>query len=677
MVREFLAQFQGNEFIIALIFFAWLILGGTGTKLSRLCLIHFTVSRKRLAFLSLLLCSCAVLQILALRFFRDEVFIHGTSVGFYQTLATIFLVIGPYGLLDGFVLPYSLFLLRKNTPDYPGARMYMLDNIGDVSGGALFSFILVTLLSPLQAVFWAHLPLLLATLFLFYPHERKKPRVILALLSCLALLASGLFLEKISLTPDEGELVHYQESRYGRITVLQDQEQFTLFADGSPLFSNQNQSQAEETVHFAMSQTNGARSVLFIGAEGGMLKEVEKYQPQQVDYLELDRELSTAQLTFGLLSPIQNLHIIHQDGRSFLSHKTQKYDVIISNMPEPDTFQINRYFTTNFFENIKNHLHPGGVFSLNVAGYDNYLAEAHRQKVSSLYNSLIPYFRNVILLPGQKIFFLCSDGQINPDIPGLLTRQQIATDYISSYYSGNISQERINSLVEVLDPSTPSNHDMEPFLMQIMFKQWFSKFSTTPLPFILVLALCLVLYFTRCRGEELVLFSTGFLTMGSEILVIFVYQILFGFIYEQIGVIVTVFLAGLLPGAWYGEKIRRIKSVKKFLLAGDVVLICLMGALLILLTVIPDKLPVAFFLCFGFLISLICGFQFPLALCFGGDDNRAATRTFSADLIGAAFGTLLTSLYLIPFLGVSQAIIGLIIVKSIGSVVLQLHHEKA
>ena len=34
-IREFLTQFQGNEIVIALIFFNWLILGGIGTLMAR------------------------------------------------------------------------------------------------------------------------------------------------------------------------------------------------------------------------------------------------------------------------------------------------------------------------------------------------------------------------------------------------------------------------------------------------------------------------------------------------------------------------------------------------------------------------------------------------------------------------------------------------------------------
>jgi hypothetical protein len=34
-VREYLAQFQGNEIVIALIFFCWLVFGGIGTAAAR------------------------------------------------------------------------------------------------------------------------------------------------------------------------------------------------------------------------------------------------------------------------------------------------------------------------------------------------------------------------------------------------------------------------------------------------------------------------------------------------------------------------------------------------------------------------------------------------------------------------------------------------------------------
>ena len=87
IIREFLAQFQGNEFVIALILFNWLILGGVGTILARWVtkrLWEATVNR--LGWLSLVLAGLPAVQILAIRQLRDVFFIHGSSVGFYSTL---------------------------------------------------------------------------------------------------------------------------------------------------------------------------------------------------------------------------------------------------------------------------------------------------------------------------------------------------------------------------------------------------------------------------------------------------------------------------------------------------------------------------------------------------------------------------------------------------------------
>jgi spermidine synthase len=164
------------------------------------------------------------------------------------------------------------------------------------------------------------------------------------------------------------------------------------------------------------------------------------------------------------------------------------------------------------------------------------------------------------------------------------------------------------------------------------------------------------------------------MTMGSEILVIFAFQIFFGYIYFQIGVIITVFLAGLLPGAIFGNKLAD-RGIRLLALS-DGLLMLLLGIFLGALISIAEHLPALFFLLFGFTVSLICGFQFPVALRVRGDDNPAATRFFSADLIGAASGTLFTSVFLIPYFGILWATAGLIGLKLISLIVVGTVHAK-
>jgi spermidine synthase len=674
IIREFLAQFQGNEFVIALILFNWLILGGIGTILCRRITRSFwTATASGLGWLSLLLAGLPAVQILAIRYLRNVFFIHGTSVGFYSILIYSFLVTAPYCLMIGFVLPYSLFVIRTSNPDYPGARIYITDNLGDVSGGALFSFVLVLWVSPMTAVFLSNLPLLLSVILLFHQFSRGRLVVYLGTVATLSVLVFGMFLETSSLVPPESKLAYYSESRYGRIEVLKDQEQFTLFVGGVPLFSSQNLNLAEETVHYPLSQVDSVRNILLISAEGGMMAEIEKYHPASVDYVELDPKVAEVEFRFGLIKKIPGLTIIHQDGRAYLEKSKKMYDAIIVNLSEPDTFQINRFFTDRFFAMARRHLVRHGVLSFAMKGFDNYLAEPQRQKLSSVYNTVSDYFDHVMLLPGEKIFFLCSSRPINTDIPRLLDQKGITTRYIKGYYYGNVTTERIDRLNALIDPKTPKNYDDVPQLMHLMFLQWFAKFSTSPTGFIVVLALFCAVYLFCIHSEEFVLFSTGGIVMGSEILVIFAFQIFFGYIYFQIGLIVTVFLAGLLPGAWFGDRFKR--SSKQTLMITDGILMVLIGLLMVALKEIGHHLPVVFYLVFGFLVSLICGFQFPVALYLRGGDAPAVTQTFSADLIGAAFGTLITNVVLIPYFGIIWTAAGLIGLKFLSLTVTFLSYE--
>ena len=668
-IREFLTQFKGNEIVIALILFNWLILGGIGTLLARLVTHRlWRPGVSGLAWFSLILAALSAPQILAIRMLRDVVFIHGSSVGFYPTWLYTFLTIMPYCLLLGFVLPYSLFILRNEAADYPGARIYITDNIGDVTGGALFSFALVYLVTPLQAVFLANLPLL-ATAWVLMPAARRyRVFAMMGTGTVIAILIAGLWFEKPSLAPSEGDLAHYQETRYGRIAVHRDQDQLTLFEDGKPVFSNQNISIAEETIHYPLAQLDDIQHVLLISAESGVMEELQKYNLKSVDYVELDPEVTTIQFQFGMLKKIPGLQVIHRDGRAFLSDSDKTYDAIIVNLPEPETFQINRFYTDRFFELAAGHLRPGGVLSLAMQGFQNYIAEPQRQKYSSLYNTATEYFKEVTLLPGQKVFFLCRNQAIDTDIPGALSQKGISTSYISGFYYGNLTPERIERLNQHIDASIPANRDHAPYLIRIMFSQWFAKYQSSPIGFMIAAFVLTFIYLFRISREEFVLFSTGCITMGSEILVIFAFQIFFGYIYLQIGIIITVFLAGLLPGAWAGHRLHSKR--KRVLAVTDAILILLLVLFILALMTIADRLPVLFFLIFGFCVSLACGFQFPIALDLRGSDNAAATRTFSADLIGAGCGTLITSAILIPYLGIIWAAVGLIVMKLISLLVI-------
>ena len=279
-IREFLAQFNGNEFVIALILFNWLVLGGIGTLFARIVHARYKkTARDMLAWLSVSLAVFSPLQILFIRELRDIVFIHGSSVGFYSTFLYILFTIAPYCLLVGFLLPFSLFHLRDEMPDFPPAHIYIADNLGDVAGGALFSFALVYLVTPLQAAGIASLPLLASLIFIFPGKPGKRFYLYAGICLDLILIGICILYEPLSLKPPEGRLVEYSESRYGRMEIHKDGDLYTLFSDGTPTFSGSDMVSAEEAIHYPLSQLDVSDNILLISAQSGMMKEISKYKP--------------------------------------------------------------------------------------------------------------------------------------------------------------------------------------------------------------------------------------------------------------------------------------------------------------------------------------------------------------------------------------------------------------
>jgi len=56
-------------------------------------------------------------------------------------------------------------------------------------------------------------------------------------------------------------------------------------------------------------------------------------------------------------------------------------------------------------------------------------------------------------------------------------------------------------------------------------------------------------YLVRLRGAALILFASGFAASALELVLLLAFQVLCGSVYHQLGIIVTVFMAGLAIGA--------------------------------------------------------------------------------------------------------------------------------
>jgi spermidine synthase len=660
VIREFLTQFQGNEMTVSVAVFCWLLLTGIGSYAAKFIKSSSVALYSTLALIAAL---WPIPLLLTIRHFREVVFIHGISPGFYHIVLFILATIAPYCLLSGFLLPFSLNVLKAGGDDPTSGGLYIIDNMGDILGGAIFSFFLVYWATPFQAIAVTSALTILAVMVLLLHAKRIILFAISGILVVtffVAALNSGL--ELSTLSGQYGKIIKYLESPYGRIVITSEGSQHTFWESGLPLYSDENVMEGEERIHYPLSQLKSVGNILIVsGGLGGTLDEALKYRPSHIDYVELDPYLTAAAEEAGILKKSPLLDVINLDARAFIKNAGKKYNAIIINLPDPDTFQINRFYTDEFFSIAKRALSVNGVLSFSMEYSENYISKIRRQKLSSLYNTASGHFKNVEIIPGGRACFICSDAAISMDIPSLLKEKNISTVFIEGYYAGNATKERIERLRTSIDKSEAVNLDFRPRMISITLKEWFSQYNTSPWVFILVLAVVCAAYLFFIGREDYVIFSTGLSVMGIEMLIIFAFQVIYGYIYLKIGAIVTTFFLGLLPGAMLGRSFKGNKALG--LVISEVALLFLLFVFLVWSLFFKEVIHQIFFFLYCFLFSFCGGFQFPIITRIIGEAARPAAGSFAADFAGAAVGTILVGAFIIPSLGIHAAVLFLILIK--------------
>jgi spermidine synthase len=149
--------------------------------------------------------------------------------------------------------------------------------------------------------------------------------------------------------------------------------------------------------------------------------------------------------------------------------------------------------------------------------------------------------------------------------------------------------------------------------------------------------------------------------MGVEMLIVSMFQVMYGYVYLKLGAIVTAFLMGLLPGAVLGNFFKG-RGWAPFIVS-EILLFSLLVVFYVGISFSEGDIAQSLFLGYGFIFSFSCGFQFPLAAGLIGEEGSPAAGCLAADFVGAAVGTLATGTILIPLLGIQMATIFLILVK--------------
>ena len=149
-------------------------------------------------------------------------------------------------------------------------------------------------------------------------------------------------------------------------------------------------------------------------------------------------------------------------------------------------------------------LSKDGVVSFSLGHYENYVSTELARMLASARRSLKHSFRNVLVIPGGRVFFLASDGPLFEDIAARIEQLQIKTKLVNRHYlDAMLTADRMADLARATAQPAAVNRDFNPVLYYYHLRHWMSQFNAG---FGVLQALLLVLlgfYLVRLRGPLL------------------------------------------------------------------------------------------------------------------------------------------------------------------------------
>ncbi len=730
LFREFLTSFEGNDISVGLFFgswFLWIALGALliykAPRFAQKLLNHI-----ELLFLAYL--PAFIFQLILIIQARELAGVEAHALLSIQaTVLLSILLNAPVSIVTGMLFPLACRWIQQD-PDSAVSNVYIIEAAGSFFGGLGATILLGLGVTGIRIFF---ILAIILSLSIFAAQlartisDRHKTQnfssgfiasgfSLFVLLFCCIGLAVGAdqnlsryirLVRWTKLLPKDAFAGSFQTAQaeylYGSYG-----SQWVAIRQGSVCETLPDKSSAGQIVAVTLCQNPNAESILVIGSGLATCYQfLNLPQIKHVTWAHSDNEYAGNVEKFippHLKFTDPRLHRLDGDIRSLLSEQKQDYDIVIVNLPEAASSVLNRYYTLEFYRQIKNSLRPEGILAVRVAGGENIMGTELINLGASTKLTLQRAFSQFVITPGEDTWFIASDsGKLTGD-PAILrdrfaaingAAEVFAPQALLSVYLPDRAAKALDSYTAAdLPENMLVNSDSKPlahlYSLLLAAKQSgapitrFVKYLAlagppaflTP---ILVLLILRVIYILKTKDgiikssfdSSFLVFSAGWLGIGSVIVLMYLYQTVFGSLYLHIGVISSLFMVGLTIGAALIKRMqpsvqpelnRKVTFAQLLLLAVILIHTLILAAIAFWpVSQISDRIggvlesthiifAIAFILC-----GLCTGCYFPIAAKqladSGFEPGQAGSKLETADHIGASLGAVLTGLILIPVFG--------------------------
>ncbi len=705
LIRELLIAFTGNELTIATVLALWLISVSLG------CVAAGRSSRPRdaragVATLLIIAGLFSLLQVILIRLARPAAAPAGELLSPLMTLLVAAVGVVPCALLLGALFVALVRYGRNLSHPSPVPAVYGGEALGAALGGALLSLWLLEAANPITILALgtavAASGALVALRGAPGGGARRARAAAVATMGGMVLVLAlagpiDLRLRNVEYAPFE--VVESVDSKYGNLIVTARDGLHDFYESGALAFTIVDAMYAEETVHIPLLYHPRPVEVLIVGSSGsGVIPEVLKHPSvERVDFVELDPAVIGLAARYGppgwMSGEGRVVRPVLGDARTYIASTAERYDAIILATGVPLSLQINRLYTTEFFRAARGALAPGGLVGLKVDAAGAYMGPELTGLVASLANAMREVFAHVELLPGETIHIMASDrplGARKQFVISTIAEREIETAYINEYFLldrlSDLRAVQLDSLLAMYDDGV-ANSDGRPVTFSYALAIWAKHFRTgraiawavarldmkITVLLLVALALIVVSLYARARGLGIpsvapfaCLYSTGFTTMFTTVLIMLCFQISRGYVYTRLAVIIAAFMVALgLTATVAGSRIAAARERLSLPLL-QVALACLPVLVVLAFrwvqgaeTPLPGAAVDAVYVLLAFLAGVTGASVFSAASASvmrrGSGAVDAGALAYSIDLVGASISGFTTGFLTIAALGIVNA----------------------
>jgi len=293
------------------------------------------------------------------------------------------LLILSIGTLIGLEIPLLARIMEKYyTLNINISNILSVDYLGALIATLLFPFFLLPFLGTFKSSLFfglVNMSIGFLNLWCFKEELQISQRKFLAMGTisvCLFLsimfLFSGSLLKSWSKGLYQDRIIFSKQTRYQKIVLTKNKDDIRMYIDGNLQFSSIDEYRYHEAlIHVPFGVAPNMNNILILGGGDGLAaREILKYDGvKTITIVDIDPEITRVSVTNQYLKRMNQaslthskVKIINRDAFKFLENTGDLFDIIISDLPDPNNASLARLYSKEFFKLVTSHLSRTGIF---------------------------------------------------------------------------------------------------------------------------------------------------------------------------------------------------------------------------------------------------------------------------------------------------------------------------